>query len=178
MYFTLTEMEKSVTYTTLRAVKMWAARTNFPGWKIPNHRCQRRIRILFGYKWTNWESEYRLQGNNDSQQRTCLQNFVLYYGVIYALGKADNFIYSMPSNPSSDSSSTAAPTSSASPAPTSGTEEDASKENVLISEACRNFVVDSDWIYVLNDGGIARYLVDGSGKRYPFSTSGRCAQCL
>jgi|GEM_PF-1985536 hypothetical protein len=110
------------------------------------------------------------KANIDSKETTILsserayKNFVLYYGVIYALGKADNFIYSMPSNPSSDSSSTAAPTSSSSPAPTSGTEEDASKENVLISEACRNFVVDSDWIYVLNDGGIARYLVDGSGK--------------
>lgn len=92
------------------------------------------------------------------------KNFVLYYGVIYALGETDNLLYSMPSNPSSNSDSTAAPTVSTSPTPTSGTEEEVGKEKVLIREACRNFVVDGDWIYLLNDGGIARYPVDGSGK--------------
>lgn len=92
------------------------------------------------------------------------ESFVLYYGVIYAIGQADGFIYSIPSNPSSDSGSTASPTAAVTPAPTSGTEENADSEKVLIREACRNFVIDNDWIYVLNDGGIVRYLADGSGK--------------
>ena len=42
--------------------------------------------------------------------------------------------------------------------------EEESRETLLIDEACRSFVIDSDWIYVLNDSGIVRYLMDGSGK--------------
>ena len=86
------------------------------------------------------------------------KSFVLYYGVIYALGAEDSFIYSMPSNPADDTES-----STASPAATAEAEEE-SRETLLIDEACRSFVIDSDWIYVLNDSGIVRYLMDGSGK--------------
>ncbi len=92
------------------------------------------------------------------------QSFVLYNGVIYAAGQEDGFIYAMPSSPSAGSGSSASPTASASPSPTSGTGEGTEKEKALIREACRNFVIDDEWIYVLGENGIVRYMIDGGGK--------------
>ena len=91
------------------------------------------------------------------------KSFTVYYGVIYAIGQQDNLLYTLPSNPA-DTSASASPTASATPAASPTAEADTSKEKVLINSICKNFVIDNDWIYIINDSGIARYLLDGSGK--------------
>lgn len=65
-------------------------------------------------------------------------DFVLYYGAIYAKCIDDNNIYSISLKDSSK------------------------KETKLISSPCENFVLDNNWIYVVDDDGISRYSISGS----------------
>lgn len=88
------------------------------------------------------------------------RNMTLYYGVVYAIGKEDNLIYSMPSNPSKDADATAAPTAAA----TGTAEAEKAGEKLLINQVCKNLVIDDDWIYVISDTGITRYMIGGNGK--------------
>lgn len=81
-------------------------------------------------------------------------NFCLYYGVIYAVGADDGYIYQMPSNPQTSTSD-------------KDSDDDASAESnekLLVGESCTAFAIDNDWIYTVSDRGIVRYLVDSGAK--------------
>ncbi len=82
-------------------------------------------------------------------------NFCIYYGIIYACGADDGFIYQMPSNPSSADSASPSPTATASPE---------SKEKLLVDTACSDFVLDNDWIYAVTADGIVRYVYSNGAR--------------
>ena len=98
-------------------------------------------------------------------------NFCLYYGVIYARGADDGFIYQMPSNPKTNSSDKPSSTASATASPTPSSSKDGddnktdeSNEKLLAGNACTAFAIDNDWIYTVGDNGIVRYLVISGAK--------------
>lgn len=81
------------------------------------------------------------------------KNFVLHFGVIYAQGKDDSFIYSVPSTPQT-TTATATPTG-----------EPEKIEKLLISEPISSYALDNNWIYTSSEKGIVRYLTEGLNKK-------------
>lgn len=84
------------------------------------------------------------------------KNFVLYFGTIYAMGE-DGCIYKMASTTESESSASATPTAT----PTAANTTPAPKETVIVSSPVEAFVVDEDWIYVIDKNGVSRYIAEG-----------------
>ena len=73
--------------------------------------------------------------------------FVVYFGAIYGIRKADNFIYQVSTSGRSDST-TATATPSATPSVTYEGEDDA-YEFRLVKEACSGFAVEDNWLYAI-----------------------------
>lgn len=91
----------------------------------------------------------------DLTSERAYKNFVLHYGEIYAQGRDDNYIYSVPSVLSDTSSATATPTG----------EEKESNEKLIISDSIDAYALDNKWIYTAGENGIVRYLPDGLNKK-------------
>lgn len=90
------------------------------------------------------------------------KNFVLHYGEIYAQGRDDNYIYSIPSvlQETASSTATAKPTD----------EAKESNEKLVISDSIEAYALDNKWIYTVGENGIVRYLPDGLNKKDTLSS--------
>lgn len=96
----------------------------------------------------------------DLTSERAYKNFVLYYGQIYAQGKDDNFIYSIPSVLQETSSATATAAATA-----TGEAVNESKEKLIISDSVEAYALDNEWIYTAGENGIVRYLPDGLNQK-------------
>lgn len=88
--------------------------------------------------------------------------FVVYFGAIYGIRKADNFIYQVSTSGRSDST-TATATPSATPSVTYEGEDDA-YEFRLVKEACSGFAVEDNWLYAIIGEKIVRFDADTGEK--------------
>lgn len=93
----------------------------------------------------------------DLTSERAYKNFVLHYGEIYAQGKDDNYIYSVPSviQDKTSANTTAKPTS----------DKEDSNEKLIISDSIEAYALDNKWIYTAGENGIVRYLPDGLNKK-------------
>lgn len=91
--------------------------------------------------------------------------FVVYFGAIYGIRKADGYIYQVSTSGRSDSSASASPsaTPAATPSQTYEGDDDA-YEFRLIKEACATFAIEDNWIYALTGSGIVRFDADTGNK--------------
>ena len=86
--------------------------------------------------------------------------FVVYFGAIYGIRKADNYIYQVSTSGRSDAA-TATPT--ATPSQTYEGDDDA-YEFRLVTEICHTFAIEDNWIHAITDNGIVRFDADTGDK--------------
>lgn len=88
-------------------------------------------------------------------------DFVVYFGAIYGIRKADNYIYKVSTSGRSDASASATP--SATPTETYEGDDDA-YEYRLIKEECSGFAIEDNWIYSLIGDKLVRFDADNGEK--------------
>ncbi|MBE7066081.1 MAG: hypothetical protein E7385_00845 [Ruminococcaceae bacterium] len=91
--------------------------------------------------------------------------FVVYFGAIYGIRKADNYIYQVSTSGRSETSASASPsaTPSATPSQTYEGDDDA-YEFRLIKEVCHTFAIEDNWIHAITDNDIVRFDADTGDK--------------
>ena len=95
----------------------------------------------------------------DLTSERAYKNFVLHFGQIYAQGKDDGFIYSIPSVLQEKATTSATATATATG------EQEESNEKLIVSDSIEAYALDDNWIYTVGKNGIVRYLSDGLNKK-------------